>query len=214
MKPVIRVAPRENPGLTDFLKHCHKKTLPARHKVIHADDASDSLYYLIEGSVRVVMESEDANELVLAYLNGGDFFGEMGLFDEHMLRSAGVVTRTQCEIAEIPYSRFMELAKSSPELLFQLSAQLAERLRKTSRKVTNLAFMDVTGRVARTLLDLAEQPDAVEHPNGKQIRVTRQELAKLVGCSREMAGKVLKSMEEDNLIAAKGQTIVVHGTRH
>jgi CRP/FNR family cyclic AMP-dependent transcriptional regulator len=90
---------------------------------------------------------------------------------------------------------------------------MATRLRDTSRKVSDLAFMDVTGRVARTLLDLCKQPDAMTHPDGMQIRITRQEIGRIVGCSREMVGRVLKTMEEQGLIYVKGKTIVVYGTR-
>ncbi len=213
LEPIQKVAPKENPALENFLKHCHKKTLPARQTIIHARDESHTLYYIIDGSVSVVIEDDDCNEIVLAYLNPGDFFGEMGLFEQNLKRSAWVITRSKCEIAEIHYSQFMQLARENPEILFQLCAQLADRLRNTSRKVSNLAFMDVTGRVARTLLDLAKQPDAMTHPDGMQIKVTRQEIAKIVGCSREMAGRVIKALEEDNLISAHGKTIVVFGTR-
>lgn len=73
--------------------------------------------------------------------------------------------------------------------------------------------MDVYGRVARTMLDLCDQPDAMTHPDGMQIRVTRQELARLVGCSREMVGKVLKDMEEQKHVAVTGKNIVVLGVR-
>jgi CRP/FNR family cyclic AMP-dependent transcriptional regulator len=213
LQPIQKVVPTQNPALENFLKHCHRKTLPARQTIIHARDESHTLYYIVDGSVSVVIEDEDCNEIVLAYLNPGDFFGEMGLFEKNMKRSAWVITRTKCEIAEIHYNQFMQMARENPEILFQLSAQLADRLRHTSRKVSNLAFMDVTGRVARTLLDLAKQPDAMTHPDGMQIKVTRQELAKIVGCSREMAGRVIKALEEDNLISAHGKTIVVFGTR-
>ena len=94
-----------------------------------------------------------------------------------------------------------------------MTSQLARRLRNTNRKLGDLAFMDVYGRVARTLLDLCEQPDAMTHPDGMQIRVTRQELARLVGCSREMVGKVLKDMEDQKHVAASGKNIVVLGVR-
>jgi CRP/FNR family cyclic AMP-dependent transcriptional regulator len=94
-----------------------------------------------------------------------------------------------------------------------MTSQLARRLRNTNRKLGDLAFMDVYGRVARTLLDLCEQPDAMTHPNGMQVRVTRQELSRLVGCSREMVGKVLKDMEDQNHISATGKNIVVLGVR-
>ena len=213
VNPITKVIPRQNAALDNFLHHCHTKKYAVRSTIIHAGDESETLYYIIDGSVSVVIEDEDCNEIVLAYLNPGDFFGEMGLFDEGTRRSAWVNTRTPCEVAEIHYNQFMQLAKETPEILFQLSSQLASRLRNTSRKVSNLAFMDVTGRVARTLLDLAREPDAITHPDGMQIKITRQEIAKIVGCSREMAGRVMKTLEEDGLITAHGKTIVVFGTR-
>jgi CRP/FNR family cyclic AMP-dependent transcriptional regulator len=213
VNPITKIIPRQNAALDNFLHHCHSKKYSARSTIIHAGDESETLYYIIEGSVSVVIEDEDCNEIVLAYLNPGDFFGEMGLFEEHTKRSAWVNTRTVCDVAEIHYNQFMQLAKETPEILFQLSSQLASRLRNTSRKVSNLAFMDVTGRVARTLLDLAREPDAITHPDGMQIKITRQEIAKIVGCSREMAGRVMKTLEEDGLITAHGKTIVVFGTR-
>jgi CRP/FNR family cyclic AMP-dependent transcriptional regulator len=137
----------------------------------------------------------------------------MGLFDESQGRSAWVRARSECELAEISYPRFRQLAHDDPEILFALSTQMAARLRNTSRKVGNLAFMDVTGRIAGTLLELTKQPDAMTHPDGMQIKITRQELGRIVGCSREMAGRVLKNLEEQNLISAHGKTIVVYGTR-
>ena len=97
--------------------------------------------------------------------------------------------------------------------MFALSAQMAGRLRATTRKVSDLAFLDVTGRVARCLLDLSKQPDAMTHPDGMQIRVTRQEIGRIVGCSREMVGRVLKSLEDQGLIGVKGKTMVIFGTR-
>jgi CRP/FNR family cyclic AMP-dependent transcriptional regulator len=213
VKLVTTTIPRVNHALDSFLHHCHVKKYAARSTIIHAGDESETLYYIIDGSVSVVIEDSGGNEIILAYLNPGDFFGEMGLFDADIKRSAWINTRTACEVAEIHYSQFMVLARETPEILFQLSSQLASRLRRTSRKVSNLAFMDVTGRVARTLLDLAREPDAITHPDGIQIKITRQEIAKIVGCSREMAGRVMKALEEDGLITAHGKTIVVFGTR-
>jgi len=202
-----------NPSIDRFLEHCHRRRYPSKSVIIYAGDSPDVLYYIVEGSVSVLIEDEDGHEIVLAYLNRGDFFGEMGLFGESSKRSAWVRTRTECELAEISYSRFRQLAEEDPTILFALASQMAARLRTTSRKVSDLAFLDVTGRVARTLLDLCKQPDAMTHPEGMQIRITRQEIGRIVGCSREMVGRVLKSLEEQGLIRAKGKTIVVFGTR-
>jgi CRP/FNR family cyclic AMP-dependent transcriptional regulator len=90
---------------------------------------------------------------------------------------------------------------------------MAHRLRNTTRKVGDLAFYDVTGRIARTLIDLSKEPDAMTHPDGMQIKITRQEIGRIVNCSREMAGRVLKALEEQELVSVAGKTIVVFGTR-
>lgn len=196
-----------------FLNNCHRRIYPAKHTVIFAGDKPESLFFLVKGSVSVLIEDDQGREMVLAYLNPGDFFGEMGLFDSSTVRSAWVRTRIRSEIAEISYARFQQLIHEDPGILLRLSGQMALRLRRTSRKVGDLAFMDVTGRVARALLDLCKEPDAITHPDGMQLKITRQELGRLVGCSREMVGRVLKALEEQGLIQAHGKTVVVHGTR-
>lgn len=208
-----RNAPQKAEWLETLLRHSHRRQYPAKTTIIHHGDKPDTLYYMVDGSVSVVIEDDDGREIVLAYLNNGDFFGEMGLFDEESERSAWVVARNKCEVAEVNYEQFKRLAEQSPEILFALSTQLAARLRKTSTKVRDLAFLDVTGRVASTLLDLAQQPDSITHPDGMQIRITRQEIARIVGCSREMVGRVLKDLEDRGLIHARGKTMVIYGTR-
>ena len=202
-----------NPCVARFLEHCHRRKYPNKSVIIYAGDQPDVLYYIISGSVTVLMEDENGHEIVLAYINSGGFFGEMGLFGEQPNRSAWIRTRIECEVAEISYPRFRALAREDPDILLELTAQLATRLRKTSRKVSNLAFLDVTGRIAHTLLELCKEPDAMTHPDGMQIKVTRQELGRIVGCSREMAGRVLKALGEQGHIAVKGKTIVVNGAR-
>lgn len=196
-----------------FLEHCHRKQYSAKSTIIRQGDPSHDLYYIVKGSVTVMLEDDEGRELVLAYLNPGDFFGEIGLFNEHVNRSALVRAKTACEVATISYERLKTMSTVFPDLLFAISSQLANRLRKMNRKIGDLAFMDVSGRVARAMLDLCKEPDAMTHPDGMQIRVTRQELGRIVGCSREMVGRVLKTLEEQHLISVSGKTIVVFGVR-
>ena len=89
------------PAINKFLSLCRVRTVPQKTVVIHAGDLPDILYYVVEGSVEVMIEDEDGNEMVLSYLNKGQFFGEMGLFYEQPTRSAWVRTRTECELAEM-----------------------------------------------------------------------------------------------------------------
>lgn len=180
----------------------------------------DRLYYIVDGSVSISVEDDDdqGQELVLAYLNKHDFIGTVGIFKGSEMRKVTVMTRTKCHMAEMSYDRFQqvlrkELLEYAPDLLLMIGEQLAGRLLKTSRKFSDLAFMDVEGRIARALLDLCKEPDAMTHPQGMQIYIRRQEIGKIVGCSREMAGRVLKEMEDKGLITAHGKTIVVLGAR-
>jgi CRP/FNR family cyclic AMP-dependent transcriptional regulator len=201
------------PAINRFLSYCRIRTVPSKTVIIHAGDLPDILYYIISGSVEVMIEDEDGNEMVLAYLNKGQFFGEMGLFYEQPTRSAWVRTRQQAELAEMTYPRFRQIAAESPGLIFELATQLATRLDRTNKKLGDLAFVDVTGRVAHAIMDLCGEPDAMTHPEGMQIKVSRQELSRLVGCSREMAGRVLKVLEDQGLLRATGKTIVVFNAR-
>ncbi|NPU95420.1 MAG: cAMP-activated global transcriptional regulator CRP [Gammaproteobacteria bacterium] len=201
------------PDVESFLAHCHRRKYPSKSTIIYAGDDSDALYYIVKGTVMVIIEDDEGREMIMAYLNEGDFFGEMGLFDKTANRSAWIRAKTECEVAEISYTKFKQLAKEDADIMFAVSAQIAGRLRATTRKVGDLAFLDVTGRVARTLIDLCKQPEAMTHPDGMQIKITRQEIGRIVGCSREMVGRVLKNLEEQGLIQVKGKTMVVYGTR-
>ncbi|GIU02372.1 cAMP-activated global transcriptional regulator CRP [Shewanella morhuae] len=205
--------PKPDPTLEWFLSHCHIHKYPAKSTLIHAGEDSDTLYYIVKGGVAVLIKDEEGKEMILSYLNQGDFIGELGLFEEQAERTAWVRAKQACEIAEISYKKFRQLIQVNPEILMKLSAQMAYRLQSTSQKVGDLAFLDVAGRIAQTLLHLAKLPDAMTHPDGMQIKITRQEIGQIVGCSRETVGRILKMLEEQNLIQAHGKTIVVYGTR-
>ena len=201
------------PQVEDFLSHCTIRKFPSKTTLISAGERSHSLFYILEGSVTVLLEDEEGREMIVAYLNKGDFLGEAGIFDNDNTRTACIRTKTACEIAEISYERFRHLINQQPIFLMELTKQISNRLQATTQKVGDLAFLDVTGRVARTLLDLCKQPDAMTHPDGMQIKITRQEIGRIVGCSREMAGRVLKTLEAQGLISVSGKTMVVFNAR-
>ena len=198
-----------------FLSHCNTRKIPKKGLILKAGGAANSLYYLIEGSASVIDSDEDGNEIILAYLNTGDFIGEMGLFYKTEQRTANIRARSACVLAEIEYSKLhtlfeTDLKTEHPQILTAVGLQLSQRLLQTSRRVTRLAFMDVSGRVARTLTELCTEPDAKTHPDGIQLHISRQEIARIVGCKRETVGRVLKTMQQKGLVAAKGMDIVVH----
>lgn len=201
-----------------FLAVCHRRRYPSKTTIIRPGDSANILYYIIDGSLTISSEDEEGNELILAYINPGEFVGEMGIFVETPKREVMVRSRTPCDLAEISYERLFTLFEGPlrdecPKILFAIGSQLTNRLLHTNRKVSRLAFMDVTNRVAKTLVDLTQEPDAMSHPQGTQIRISRQEISRIVGCSREMVGRVLKQLEEQGMITANGKTIVLLGTR-
>ena len=203
--------------LERFIAHCHRRKYPARADVFRPGDPAGTMYYIISGSVSIIALEEDDRELVLGYVGPGEFIGEMGLFVQAEQRGVALRTRSACELAEISYERLQGLLvqqeNDSSRLLYSIGAQISQRLLDTSRKAGRLAFLDVSDRIYRTLFDLAREPDALSHPQGTQLRVSRQELARLVGCSREMAGRVLKKLQAEGKLHARGKTVVVYGTR-
>ena len=201
-----------------FLAYSHRRRYPTRTDVFRPGDPAGTLYYVISGSVSIIAEEEDDRELVLGYFGPGEFVGEMGLFIESDAREVILRTRATCELAEVSYERLHQLfqgplAPDAARILYAIGSQISKRLLHTSRKASRLAFLDVSDRIVRTLHDLAEEPESMSHPQGTQLRVSRQELARLVGCSREMAGRVLKKLQVDGVLHARGKTVVLYGTR-
>ena len=207
---------KDNAGIANierYLAYCDRHAYTAKSTIISAGEPADTLYYIIKGTATVVVEEDDSGrEIILAYLSEGEFFGELGMYQqEENTRSAWVKARSDCEVGVMTYKKFNELARVYPSLMKALDCQVANRLRNTSKKVMDLAFLDVTGRVASCLLDLCQLPDAKQIDDGVQIKISRQEIARIIGCSREMAGRILKDMQEMGLIRAKGMQVVVIG---
>jgi len=206
---MINNNPKHIEDVERFLAHGNRRRYPVKTTIIYAGDRADMLHYVVKGTVCVLIEDKkNSKEMIVAYLNPGEFFGEMGLFEDG-LRSAWIRAKTDCEISEISYAKFTDLYRQHPQFLLSLTKQIAGRLRKTTQSASNLAFLDVTARLARALTDLSNQPTAISHPNGRQIKITRQELSKIVVCSREMIGRVLKELELSGFVTVSGKTIVV-----
>ncbi len=198
-----------------FLQYTARRRFPSRTDVFRPGDSGGTLYYVIDGSVAILAEEEENRELILGYFGPGEFIGEMGLFTTAHQREVLLRTRSVCEVAEIGCDHMLQLltgalAADAPRLLYGIGGQLTRRLRDTSRKASRLAFLDVSDRITRTLHDLAREPEAMTHPQGTQLRISRQELARMVGCSREMAGRVLKKLQADGRLHARGKTLVLY----
>ena len=201
-----------------FLGFCQRRAFTRKAVIFRSDDPADSLYYIVKGSVTVSSVDQEGVEVILAYLNEGDFIGEIGLFFKDLERSAMVRARTECELAYIRYDDLQELFRNQlkeeqAEILTTIGFQLSKRLLKCSKRISILTSMDVSGRIARTLLDMCHEPDAMSHPQGTQIHISRQEIGRIINCSRETVGRVLKQMAEDGMIEVHGMDIVVYHSR-
>ena len=192
-----------------FLQHCSRRRVLSKCTIIRQGEASQDLFYIVSGTVTVRIQGDDGDEMIVAHLNPGEFFGELGLFGEHMPRSASVRAKTACEIAQVSYDRLKSMPNFLPDLLFLLAGQMSTRLRKIDHKFESLVYTDVAGRVASALLELCDAPSSKVLPNGTLIRVSRVELAKIVAASREMIARVLALLEEQGLISVDGKSVVV-----
>ncbi len=202
------------PNAEAFLQHCDIRRYRSRSTIVRAGEPSESFFFVMEGSLAISIMDDDEQDLILEYVNAGDFFGEVGLYkEERKNRYASVQAKTECEVAEIRYDRFREIMADFPEVLFAIGTQMAERLSHQARRLHDMAFVDARGRITTALHELCEQPAAMTHPDGMQIKVSRQELARIAGCSREVAGRMLKQLEQDGLVEVSGHTIVVLGVR-
>jgi len=176
--------------------------------VMAGGDATDSLYIVLSGRLKVMMSDADGKEVILSILGPGEFFGEMGLIDDSP-RSASVVAIEACELLSITKRDFRKCLQENFEMSMAVMRGLVRRLREADRKIGSLALLDVYGRVARLLLDMAE------NVNGEKIvtkRLPKQDIAKMIGASREMVSRVMKDLQTGGYIEMRGSNIVLRDT--
>jgi CRP/FNR family transcriptional regulator, cyclic AMP receptor protein len=181
-----------------------RKPYPRNSTVVAAGDPADALYIVVSGRLKVMMSDKEGREVILAILNQGDFFGEIGLIDQAP-RSASVVTIEPCELLTITRTDFMKCLQKSFDLAMNVIRGLVERLREADQKIGSLALMDVCGRVARLLMEMAETID------GQKVvtKLPKQQIAKMVGATREMVSRVMKEMETGGHIEVRARQILL-----
>ena len=175
--------------------------------VVRAGDSTDSLYILLSGRAKVTNSDEEGREIILAWLGPGEFFGEMGLIDSSP-RSASVIAVEPCELLNISRDAFNRCLQDNFQVAQKLMQILVRRLREADRKIESLALLDVYGRVARLLLDLSVEE------NGKRIvkkKMTKQDMARMIGASREMVSKVMRDLDLSGYIVCEGDTVTIVG---
>ncbi len=182
------------------------RRVPRNKTIVHAGDLTGSFYVIVRGSAKVMNRDLEGNEVILTLLGAGECFGEMGLIDGSP-RSADVVANEECELLEISKSDFKRALAENVELGLNIMKSLVLRLREANRKIESLALMDVYGRVAKLLLDLSENEGALRVIRRK---ITKQDMAKMVGASREMVSRVMKDLEASGYLSVESGRIVLH----
>lgn len=179
-----------------------------KHTVIVSEgDETDSLYVILSGRVRVFVADESGKEVVLGTQEAGEYFGEMVL--DGGPRSASVMTLEPSRFLVIPKRKVRDFLRSQPDFAIRLIDKLIHRSRSLTASVKNLALMDVYGRVARLLLDLAE------NDRGKLVireKLTQQDIASRVGASREMVSKILKDLASGGYLSITHKRITIQKT--
>ncbi|RMF17046.1 MAG: Crp/Fnr family transcriptional regulator [Candidatus Dadabacteria bacterium] len=178
--------------------------------VLQQEEAGKSLYVILEGRVKIVLYGDDGKEIILTTMSDGEFFGEMALLDGGP-RSASVVTLDTSRLLRLRRDAFMNYLREQPDLALAVLEELSRRLRRADSKIGSLALMDVYGRVARVLRELAEK-EGVEQGDRIVIdnRPTHQEIAGMAGTSRETVSRILGDLARSGLIEMCGRQLILN----
>lgn len=204
LKAVSLFAGLSPPEIAALAESAIVRKYPKNAIVVTEGERSDSLYAILSGRVKVFVSDEHGKDLVLNVAGPGEYFGELAL-DEGP-RSASVATLEPCQMAVIPNEVLRRFLESHPEAAVQLVRGLIARTRRATESLKDLALLDVYGRVAKLLLELARDAD------GRLVieeRLTQQDIADRVSASREMVSRILKDLTTGGYIAHEGGKIVI-----
>lgn len=177
--------------------------------IFHEKEVGDSLFVILHGRVKIAIFGDDGKEVTLSVLSEGDFFGEMALLDQEP-RSATVIAEEECELLSLQRDDFTRALEQDPGMGTSLIQVLASRLRKANHQISTLALLDVYGRVARVIVDMArEEGRRLRDGRIAFRRATHQEIANRIGTTRETVTRMLKDLERQGLIHIEGKEIVV-----
>jgi CRP/FNR family cyclic AMP-dependent transcriptional regulator len=181
-----------------------ERTYPKNSVVLFEDDPGDALYIVATGQVKVVLIGEDGREVILSVMGPGEFFGEMSLLDDEP-RSAHVIAMEDSSLVVLRREDFEGLLTQSPQISLALLRELSRRLRRADEKVGSLVLLDVQGRVARLLIDMASEE------GGERItrRLTHHTIAQMIGSSRETVSRTMRELVDKGLIAVQRRDIVI-----
>jgi CRP/FNR family cyclic AMP-dependent transcriptional regulator len=191
-------------GVDELLAIATMRKFSRNAIIVSEGDDSDSVYFIVSGSVKVFLSDEDGNEVVVASIKANDYFGEMAL--EEGYRSASVMALESVSLAIVSIVDFKNFLRTHPDFVFSLLAKLIRRTRVVTKNFKGMALLDVYGRLAELLTELAEPIDKrmiILNP------LTQQEMANRIGCSREMVSKILKDLSVGGYLACSRRQIEI-----
>ena len=190
--------------LQRFAEVTREKTYPRGSVILFENDPGDALFIVREGRVKVVLIGEDGREVILGVLGVGDHFGELSLIDNQP-RSAHVIAMEDATLLVLYRDDFRRRVETSPSVALALLTELSRRLRRADEKIGGLVLLDVPGRIARLLLDLAEQGGGttIDKP------LTHQTIAQIIGASRETVSRAMKEFQDAGWITVQRRRITV-----
>ena len=190
--------------LQRFSELTREKFYPKGSVILFEDDPGDSLHIVRQGRVKVVLVGEDGREVILAVLGVGEHFGELSLIDDQP-RSAHVIAMEDSTLLVLRRDDFRRRVDANPAVAWAMLVELSRRLRRADGKIGGLVLLDVPGRIARLLLDFADEGNGVtiEKP------LTHQTIANMIGASRETVSRSMADFQENGWISVERRTISV-----
>jgi CRP/FNR family cyclic AMP-dependent transcriptional regulator len=181
-----------------------EREYPKNSVILFEDDPGDALYVVSSGQVKVVLIGEDGREVILSVLSDGDFFGEMSLIDDEP-RSAHVIAMKDSRLLVLRRDDFQQQIQALPSIALKVLKVLVGRLRRADAKIGGLVLLDVNGRVAKLLLDLADES------GGPRItrKLTHHTIAQMIGSSRETVSRAMRELTDRGLIDVSRREITI-----
>jgi CRP/FNR family cyclic AMP-dependent transcriptional regulator len=192
-----------------IVRLCTRRKYPKDTVVFFENDPGDVLFMIVDGRIKVTILGDDGKEVILTVLSPGDFFGEMALLDNEP-RSATAIAIENCELILLHRADFESALEDNRSISRGLVRVLSARLRRANHQISTLALLDVYGRVARALLDMArDEGRRLKDGHIAFRRATHQEIANRIGTTRETVTRMLKDLERQSLIEVEGKEIIL-----
>jgi CRP-like cAMP-binding protein len=195
--------------LREIVKLAVRQVYKKDNMILIEEEIGSTMFIILDGRVKISRISDDGREVILSILSEGDFFGEMSILDGQN-RSANVVTLEDSKIMVIRREDFLQMLHDYPQIAINLLKELAQRLRRSDAQIKSLSLQNATGKVASTLLRIADDSGKIHLG---QVEIPRlppqQDLANMAGTSRETISRVLKTLTKQGYLKKEGSRLII-----